>query len=59
MAEADHPAVPPPHVGPASRLQQRQWQELFADYAPVVLFAMAWAVIRTRRAGGTPGQAVR
>jgi len=59
MAEADRPAVPLPHVGPDSRLQQREWQDLFADYAPVVLFAMAWAVIRTRRAGGTPGQAVR
>ena len=29
--------------------QRRPWQEVFADYAPVILFAAARAFVRTGR----------
>lgn len=57
MADNDRrtPLVPPiAGIDSPRGPRQRVWQQAFADYVPVILFAMAWAVIRVPRAAHTP-----
>jgi hypothetical protein len=51
---ADHTptmAPPPSHNGEAAEphLQRRDWQWAAADYAPVIVFAIVWAAVRSWR----------